>query len=277
MLIEQLAPSPSQQPDRPHHGLVSLREMIRLHLQNYVTLGRNIEKCRIFIQGAVAAEHKGRILQPMEAVAATLMQLRDACKTLELTTSVATIDKTVQSLANYAQIEVLVDVVESEMEGKLYLRVPSERQRYFQNSTLVSDRVAAAFPVSAIEISQAATAYACGLWSASVFHSMRSAEVALEEIANEFGIQTTGSEQWGKLIDQIEASLRDLAKKPKTDPQKIAKLAPLSEIATDLRLFKDAWRNQNSHNVVAYNDSKALDIIEAVCRVLEAAALRVKP
>lgn len=225
----------------------------------------------------IGAMHNGRELQPHEAIIAVLSQLRNTCSLLQLSTSTATIDRSVKNLGSYHSIEVLLNTVASEMENKLYLRVPSERERYWQRNDLVSDRVSEAFSPSAIEIRESGTAYACGLWSASVFHSMRAAEGALTAIADELGIARSGTEQWGNLIDLIESRVRQIAGKPKADIEKSAKLSPLSEITADLRLFKDAWRNQNAHNVVAYNDSKAVEILNAVCRVLESAALRVKP
>jgi hypothetical protein len=251
--------------------------MFRLHLEHYIVLGQNIEKCREFMSGA-SAQHNGNPVPPMAAVAAVLGQLRSSCEAIELTASVATIDKAIKGnrITNFNNVELLIDSITSEMETRLFLRVPGDRAKYWQRNDLVSNDVAKVFPIAASEIREAGTAYACGLWPSSVFHSMRAAEKALVAIANELGIHLSGSEMWGNYCELIEAHVAALAKKPKADPEKATKLAPLSEITADLRLFKDAWRNQNTHQVVPYSDGKALEILTAVCRVLEAAAIRVK-
>ena len=281
--MQQLALSPPQL-NREPHGLVSLLDMFRLHLEHYVTLGANIATLREVVKAAQSGggaqpilHHEGRPLRIRvnSAVVSVLGQLKDACDLLELTTSSATIDAAVsQGHVGHDAIEVLIEVVNNEMSGRLFLRVPAERAKLGESDRLLSDEARKAFPASSLEIRYAGTAYACGLWSACVFHAMRAAEDALLKISDELGIVRSGSEQWGNVIDQIEARLRDVAKKPKADQEKVEKLQPLSALLIDMRLFKDAWRNQMAHSIFSYNDTMSRDILTAVCRVLEASALR---
>lgn len=281
--MQQLAPSPSRL-NQQQHGLVSLWDMFRLHLENYITLGANIATLRELIKSSQPGggaqpilHHEGRALRVgvTSAAVSVLGQLKDACDLLELTTSSASISAAVtQGRVGHETIECLIDVVKSEMSGRLFLRVPAERANLWESDSLLSDEARKAFPASSLEIRSAGTAYACGLWSACVFHAMRAAEDALVKISDELGIVRSGSEQWGNVIDQIEARLRDIAKKPKADQEKIEKLQPLSALLIDMRLFKDAWRNQMAHSIFGYNDTMSRDILSAVSRVLEASALR---
>lgn len=278
-MLNELAPRPSQQ-DWPPHGLVSLWDMIRIKLQDYVTLGNNIATLKRVLDeqhslGAMAVVG-GKRVDATTAVIAVVGQLRDACQALNLDVAMRTIDATMNSLSSASQIEVLISVVQSELSSRLFLHVPSERSKFWETDSLLSDTARKVFPVATLEIRSAGTAYACGMWNASVFHAMRAAEDALIKISNELGIIRSGAEQWGNIIDQIEAHLKDLTKRPKADPEKKEKLQRLSEAVIDMRLFKDAWRNQMAHNVYSYNDTNAHDILSAVCRVLEAEAARVE-
>jgi hypothetical protein len=268
----------STSPDacRPYAGLGSLWEMIRIYLEHYVTLGKNIATLQRLLE-AGGGFHGGvgaRLMDPVESTIAVLGQLRDACTALGLSTSRGTIDATMQSFQGSAQISVLLSVVEVEMSERLFLYIPPERSKFWEQNFPLSDTARSRFPVASQEIRLSGTAYACALWSASVFHSMRAAEEALVSICDELKIERSGAEQWGNLIDLIEARLKAISKMPKASDEKRQHLQPLSELVVDLRLFKDAWRNQSAHNIVSYTDGNASSIMEAVCRVLEAVALR---
>lgn len=277
--MQQLAPGPSQR-GCPSYGLVSLWDMIRIQLEHYLTLGKNIATLRRVLEeqdnfGAMAVVG-GQKLSPSAATVAVIGQLRDACEALGLEVSTRTIDATMKSFSGPSQIEVLLNVVQSEMSSRLFLHVPHDRAKFWETDIHLGEKARSVFGVAASEIRASGTAYACGLWNASVFHSMRAAEEGLIAICEDLEIKRSGAESWGPLIERIESKLEVITKLPKASEEKRNFLQPLSELVVDLRLFKDAWRNQNSHNIVAYNDGHALSIMHAVCRVLEALALRPK-
>lgn len=250
--------------------------MFRIQLQDYITIGSNISTLQhlLLSEGARYGMQGGLPISKSDSVIAVVGQLRDACAALGLETSQAVIDDTMRSFRGPDQIDVLITVVKRELANRLFLHLPSERAKYWETDRHPSEHCRATFPVAASEMRSCGTAYACGLWNAAVFHAMRAAEDALCKVADELGVERSGAEQWGKLIDQIEAKLGTVAKLPKTNQTKKEHLRPLSEVVIDLRLFKDAWRNQIAHNVVAYSDGHARTISDAVSRVLEALAAR---
>lgn len=256
--------------------------MLRLHLEHYITLGKNMAGLRRMLDDGgrtvpvITRNGRRHELDPTQAVVLSVGQLRDACARLGLNVAVATIDRTMsKGLGAPDQIETLLDTVESELENQLFLHVPSDRAKYWESDGAVSGIARNKLPVASSEIRAAGTAYACGLWNASVFHAMRAAEDALRAVASELEIELNGAEQWGNIIDRIESELTKIAKLPKATEKKRLNLQPLSDIVQDLRVFKDAWRNQSVHNVVSYNDGQALNVFSAVCRVLEKVAIRV--
>lgn len=276
-----LALRPSQ-PEWPAHGLVSLWDMMRIRLEHYVTIGANMATLRRMIaeNGRGASGHTVRLgqLDVSQATMAVVGQLREACAALGLRFATATIDRTMQGITHLSQVDCLMHAVEAELTTRLFLSVPDDRARFYECTASLTDDAGAVFPASAAEVRAASTAYACGLWNASVFHAMRAAEKVLLAICEDIGVTVSGVEQWGTLIERIEARLAEIVKMPKSSFDKRVYLQPLSEQVVDLRLFKDAWRNQMVHGVVAYNDGQALVILEAVCRVMnEVARWRARP
>lgn len=256
----------------------------RLRLEHYVTLGQNITVLLNFLDdphchlshASILRNGERRELDVAEALIAVIGQLRDGCSELGLTLSVETIDSAVMSgLAHSSQIKTLVLVVQNEMAKKLFLHIPEDRSRFWEADGLLSDRAKAVFKVGAAEVRASATAYAYGLWNASIFHSMRAAEDGLRSLAEKFGLQSEGAEQWGNIINRLESKLIEIAKQPKTSDEKKQHLQPLSELVVDLRLFKDAWRNQNAHTVLEYSGGQALTVLNAVCRFLDACVPRI--
>lgn len=247
--------------------------MIQIRLQDYITLGRNLATLRRLLEAPPAlkayAQAGDKTFTPSTAVVAVMGQLRDVCGTLGLSTTRSLLDHLMANFKHVSQLEVLIAAAESELNSRLVLHIPSERARYWERGDLLSERARATFPVAVEELRAAGTAFACGLWNSTVFHAMRAAEDGLIAIVERLDIDRTGGEQWGKLIDQIEKKLGDIAKLPRVSQDKRQWLGPLSEQVIDLRLFKDAWRNQNAHAIVAYNDGNALNILQAVCRVLD--------
>ena len=57
---------------------------------------------------------------------------------------------------------------------------------------------------------------------------------------------TIDQENWGNIIDQIEAEIRRREKLPRTDPLR-TNLQFFSDAASNFRHFKNAWRNVVFH------------------------------
>ncbi len=251
--------------------------MERLYLEHIITLSSNIANLKHFIDpasdGDVAFVNRNgdkRFFTASEAVVAVFNQLKDTCERLDLIVASATIDARMQSGRISAdQVEVLVEAVKAEMASRLFLRVPSDRAKFWERDPALPEQVRINFPAAVGELRSAGTAYACGLWNASVFHSMRAAEQGLLVISDKLSIARAEGDNWGNIIQKAEASLRAMAE-AKNSPGKTEKVRSLSELLVDARLFKDAWRNHVSHSLVGYNDGQALEIMKSVARFLTA-------
>jgi hypothetical protein len=78
-------------------------------------------------------------------------------------------------------------------------------------------------------------------------------------------------ENWQNIIEQIEASIKDLDKLTKGD-HKEHKQEFYSSIAMEFRYIKNTWRNHVMHNRVDYDQNTATDVWWHVQRMLGGAA-----
>jgi hypothetical protein len=99
--------------------------------------------------------------------------------------------------------------------------------------------------------------------TASVFHFMRVLEHGLRSMAANVGVDF-GVQNWQTVIDQIESSIRTMAKKLPAGSQKSDRLQFLSEAAKEFSYFKDGWRNYVSHARGTYDVHQARSVMEHV-------------
>jgi hypothetical protein len=174
------------------------------------------------------------------------------------------------------ELALVYNMVMNELDEHLYLFVPSDRRQYWENDTLVSDRVKKKFRRSNVvsELRSAGNAYACALDTACVFHAMRAAETGVRVIATKIGIpDVTNDDEWKSLVERIikKANALDNVKR---HPKKKSDSQFFSEVGTQLWLFKDAWRVPAAHSKETYSQPKALEVLQATCRFFETVAKR---
>jgi len=147
-----------------------------------------------------------------------------------------------------------------------FLMLTSEvRDFYEQANPPFGEMVAKTFPELSNEIAAASRCYALDEWTACVFHLMRLLEQALRVLAARVGLEPDAMkhENWKNVIDQIEKKIREMGELRKS-PEKIEAMRILSEVATQFRYFKDAWRNHVSHANVTYDRHSGLPIWQHV-------------
>jgi len=134
-------------------------------------------------------------------------------------------------------------------------------------------------PSAAFELINAGNAYALSLNTASVFHSMRAAEIGLRSLARHLSVQFPHGnlelEQWHTILNQIESKIKDIHNLPKStqksDDQKF-----YSQAALQFRYFKDGARVRVAHARDEFTESQALSILNHTCEFFEALSSRLK-
>lgn len=154
-----------------------------------------------------------------------------------------------------------------EFRHRWFLEIPEEKRHYYeQRSPLFGMNVANVFPSATSDIAAASRCLALDEWTACVFHLMRVLEIGLHEMAKTVGLSETeiGFENWKIIIDQIEKKTKEFDELTPKSATKSKTLQFYSELATNFRLFKDAWRNHVSHSRTNYDERDAIIIYNNV-------------
>ena len=155
-----------------------------------------------------------------------------------------------------------------EMEAKPIFMASEDRAAFWGRDDHVSQAVKDRFGEVSQELRAAGSALCVTLFTASVFHSMRAAEIGLRTVASELEVSLKGDENMKNLVDLIRSKAGSLADGPKC-PDKRQLTQKYSELAIEAGLFKDAWRNHVSHGKATYDESQAREILRATCRLFE--------
>jgi hypothetical protein len=167
----------------------------------------------------------------------------------------------------YHYVESVYATMKSELSTIAFRAIPKERVQYMSEEWLKDTLLPDLFPTSTRELRRAASCYALGEATASVFHSMRALEPALNTLAEVLGV-TFAYENWQKVIEQIESKVRDLGQQPKS-PSKVNEEKFYGAAASHLYFVKNAWRNHVSHTRDTYSDLEASAVMDRTRQFIE--------
>jgi hypothetical protein len=157
---------------------------------------------------------------------------------------------------------------QDEMEDAYTFHPTASVAQYWGRNDLLTEAARERFASVAQELRMAGSAYCAGLATASVFHSMRAAEVGLRVVADDLNIDVPNIAGMKDVIKAIRSRANALDEEQRS-PIKSAKSQHYSEIAIEAGLFKDAWRNHVAHARVTYQQEQALEILNATRRFFE--------
>ena len=206
-----------------------------------------------------------------------LESLRDECRKAGLDQSAELINDFIDPVPSTKEaLRILARQVRNEMGRHLFLRVPSERAKYWECDDIVSDALKKAFPGPAKELRRASNCYAAGEFTASVFHSMRAVESGVRVMAE--ALKITFSEpieliEMASVIEQMEVAIKNMKQRPR-GKAKDEDLHFYSQAAAQFRYFKDGWRIRVAHAREVYEEPQALSALNHVREFFEALAVR---
>ena len=155
-----------------------------------------------------------------------------------------------------------------------FIAVPSkpyDYSDYVEKDDLFGSEVATAFPDTKPDVRDSGNCLAVGLYTASVFHLMRSAEHCLRFLAKRLKVTLThrGSNHpieyadWDKIITGCKNEITN-ARGLSHGAKRQAKLELYSDAADHCLFMKDIWRNNISHTRKPYIESEAMSVFERV-------------
>jgi hypothetical protein len=255
--------------------LWSLLDMLRFYATTFIGVMRDLEMTSGLLTLEVmegrgdkpVIDHPPHVLQePLAAVTKELSRL-PLSRTLRFKAGRLCKRMSDDPMLTQVQAEVLVkefynDIV-MELATHLFLFIPADRRELYQQAEPpFGGEVEQTFPDAVYDIAAGTRCLSVDEWTGSVFHMMRVLEIGLRRFAEGLGVQMESGielENWKSIIDQIEKAIRSQEQQPKS-PEKSAQLQFYSEAASNLRYFKDAWRNHVSHSRAKYDELEATTV-----------------
>ena len=160
-------------------------------------------------------------------------------------------------------VTILRSALAIELAQTVFLHVSSAEANYYREPLDgITDDVHDRFSSTLEDLRESAKCYALGRPAASVFHAMRAAEVGLMALGKDLMVPAATNKNWHDLLVQIEQAIKRIDEKShgsnwRDDRQWY------SDAATQLRYFKDAWRNEVMHAHQSYSESRAREILTA--------------
>jgi hypothetical protein len=161
--------------------------------------------------------------------------------------------------------------IDRDLALRRFAFVPLNKTEMCDRVTLRWGKIWQAFAESEDDSRAATDCYVLGLYTASVFHAMRVAEIGLRNIAKNMRVKLTDKGRpmpiefgtWEKVIVQVNNKIKEARLKSKGHKAEV-RLQFYSEAADHCMYMKDLWRNSVSHARKSYNDGEALGALNRV-------------
>ncbi len=263
-----------------HSGVVSLLELLKFDAREFVGIARQISWLE-----TVAAEikrkhpqHSQHMFAPeiLTEVPSVFGGLKNALGALYLDSAEDQVARIIQNVANGATaIEIanglgeLQNRIEDQLGRRLFYQLDPRTASYFYNANPFGDKVLAAFPSAAHDISEAGKCYACDRFDATVYHLSRALECPMKCLARTMNIKYAST--WAGYILQIDKRLKN--SRLRISRQRRVFLSNASAL---LWSVKDAWRNDAAHLGKEYGPDQTKKIFDSTKAFMEHLATGLK-
>jgi hypothetical protein len=267
--------------DRPH-GLWSLWDMIKITGDRYLVLGGRISDTYSFLEAAEGRTGgvvgKGLTTKERAHLQGCLQDLLNECHTLDMPVSkTLLLTRMHDSPETTREMKVILDAVIAELKTKTFVFVPSDKAKFYE--VIFPSLVSVAFPSATKELEHAGNCLALGENTASVFHSMRAAEIGVRALGTELKIvlpKPIELADWQEVLNGITAPIKAIENLPRSTAGRDADLQFYSEAAAQLRFFKNAWRVQVAHARETYEEPEAVKVFDHTLSLFQTLATRLK-
>src|SRR5260370_2201 len=199
-----------------------LLEMLKDNAERYIKLGARLQDSRARYDLAERDGRRALTEQDKTRVGFDLQEMSNLCREINLPVSADLLSRRTRKddLPQTArEMDLLCEAVLSELRSIVFVRLSSGRATYYENDNIVSQTVRTQFPSVFREIRLAGNCFAADLYTATVFHAMRAAEIGLRSLAGALGVSFPFPMEladWQNIIEKIEAEIKSQYNLPKS-------------------------------------------------------------
>ncbi len=253
--------------------------MLRVYVDKYIHIGTLIHDMGVHFSLREPDKKSPEEIAELDAdFQRDLKDVYDVCKELSLKTATTLIEPRIKKIPeSHGEFDLLVEAIFAELKGKLFLFVPDHLAKYYD--VVFQSFITTAFPLASKELVAAGDCLAAGLYTASVFHAMRAAEIGVRVLGKELGVEFPDKPielaEWQNILDQCDSKIVKMKELPR-GTEKDGKLGFYSQAAVQFRYFKDAWRVRVAHARETYEETAATRIFSHTHEFFETLATRLK-
>ena len=250
------------------YSLVSLYEMLQFYADEFMRLVETLGRLDVICREQKQSNPGRKIKHSKDNVILECIKALDLhCEYLGLVFSRMQIERfsdlpEEEDIETFGErVRVLRNRIYDEMKIELFMHITKEKAKYYKEPWLSFGQIVVEkFPSASHDIEEAGKCFAAGRNTACVFHVMRVFEAGLNCLANVFQVPFENT-NWEKILNQIEAAIRQIEKDPNKPANWKDERQFYSEAANHFRFLKDAWRNYAMHIHERYDEESALNIL----------------
>ena len=248
------------------------------HAGTYYTLGSLL--CNMKRRLAEADDDDKDLQKKREELPVLLASISRTCAEVHLEVASEYVSKIRRRLTEMTNSDLsskmneLSEVITIELKKQLFMFLPPEEARFYGKNDLLKPLASQNFPSALKEITEAGSCYACGLNTASVFHSMRALEQPFRTLAKDLRVTLSKDIElatWGDLYREVDKKLGILRNQRHTTKRDSA-LDFYCRVNLEFGYFKDAWRNFVAHDRKDYDGPQAVSALNHVIAFIETLA-----
>src|SRR5271165_1539626 len=178
---------------------------------------------------------------------------------------------------NSVQQQTLPAAFVADIFGRYPLRLRKWPNSSYEDDDILSENARPKYPSPYREMRESGCCISCGLWTASVFHSMRAAEIGVKGLGNKLGVAFPDKPielaEWHQILDQSDSKIKAIGQLPKSIQRDEDQLF-YSTAAAQFRYFKDGWRVRVAHGRAIYVEAEAIKLLDHTRDFFETLSLR---
>ncbi len=245
---------------RPYWTCTAM-ELIKTYLEVYVAIGR--------LQSSVGSTTpdqvgRGKLAEVIEFIMGQCSSLDMPLVELQATVTIKAIAGGNSFIEVCQKIAELCSRFEHYLDGRSALMIPLSQRAYYDAPGSGWERVIERFPRVIDDIEEASRCLALDRNNACVYHLAGVIQEALESLGRRLGVKLDPTvDTWNGLAVKIENSMK--VKQASMPKPKWKRIEPFySEVLSDIKAIKNAWRNPTMHFRRRYTDAEAAKVYRRV-------------
>jgi hypothetical protein len=261
-------------------GLRSLLDVLTVYAKDFVHIGEIIRDLEF--ETRMAARSSYKYPKPkLDKLRDDISHIQAICVRIELSTTAKVLERAIPGLVDgvsWADVRSFYECFQvtfaAELDSQLFLFMPSDQARFYSEEETGIDvaesfKLLDGFANARTDLRKAGSCFACGMFTASVYHQMRIAELGLVSVAVSLNVPEDQRMGWDVLLRQCYSKMKEFEAAKIKPPNWKDRREVYSALLSLFELVKNGWRNPVSHIPRVYDKSKAKRMFSHIHSLME--------